>query len=104
LSEAAPRATPRTIYAALLLLPFAAAAPFIGSAIEDHVSRDDPPILGIFFEWLLIGLFAAFAGIACTIVGAWRAPRSWLTWLAILFAVLLFIAVIGLFSLLIGKH
>lgn len=104
MNEVPRPATPRTIYAALLLLPFAAAAPFIGSFVEDHVSRDDPPILGIFFEWLLLGLFAAFMGIACTVVGAWRGPRSWLTWLAIVFAVLLFIAVLGLFSLLIGKH
>jgi hypothetical protein len=57
-------------------------------------------MLGPLFEWSLAGLVASGLGVFCTIVGAWRSPRSGLTTLANVMATLLVVAVISLMALL----
>ncbi len=89
-----PRAdSPLATRVALVLLPFAFAAPYIGAFIEDHTGGGTM-ILGLFFAWLLMGVGAGALGIVCTIIGAWRGPRSWPTRIAIALAGLLCAAVV----------
>jgi hypothetical protein len=80
----APRiATPRFIYIALVLLLFSAATPFIGGYVSDHTPGNGAMILGPFVEWVLAGAAAGFLGVVCTLIGAWRGPRSTITKLAV---------------------
>ncbi|HTU65664.1 MAG TPA: hypothetical protein VMF52_06930 [Steroidobacteraceae bacterium] len=94
-----PRTSP-AIYAALGLMAFAVAAPFVGSFIQDLSPDGQNVMLGAFFGWSLAGMAAGGLGVFCTVVGAWRAPRSGLTILSIVIAVLLVIAVISVMALL----
>jgi hypothetical protein len=82
------------------LMAFAVATPFIGNFFQGLSAEDQNPMLGPFFAWSLAGLAAGGLGVFCTIVGAWRSPRSGLTTLAIVMASLLVVAVISLMALL----
>jgi hypothetical protein len=92
-ADAARPRTPRIILVAIGLLLFAAAAPFIGSFIQDMSPDGQTVMLGSFFVWTFAGIGAGGLGVVCTIVGAWQGPRSPLTWVAILLSLLLLIAV-----------
>jgi hypothetical protein len=94
-----PRTSP-VVYLALGLLAFAAAAPFIGSVIQDRSPDGADAILGAFFAWSLIGLAAGCLGVACAIFGAWRGPRSLVTIIGVTIAALWTVAVIVLMALL----
>jgi hypothetical protein len=93
-TEPAPPKTPRIVLVAIGLLVFAAAAPFIGSFIQDRSPDGQNVMLGDFFVWTLAGLAAGGFGLACAVIGALRRPRSALTIGAAVLAVLLVIAVV----------
>lgn len=97
--SAVPRTSPVT-YLALGLIAFAVAAPFIGNWLQDLSPDGANTILGAFFAWSLAGLAAGTLGVLCTIFGAWRAPRSAVTILAVGAATLWIVAVIVLMALL----
>jgi hypothetical protein len=54
--EPAKPKTPRIILVAIGLLLFAAAAPFIGSSIQDLSPDRQNLMLGAFFAWTLAGV------------------------------------------------
>lgn len=97
--EPGPR-TPRIIFVALGLMVFGAAAPFVGSFIQDLSPDGANMMLGAFFVWSVAGLGALSLGVACTIFGARATPRSGWTRVAIAVAAMLVIAVISLIALL----
>jgi hypothetical protein len=78
--------TPPAIHFALLLFVFAIASPFIGSLAPGGSNGDGWHTIGVLFQWVLAGAAAALLGIVCTVIGAWRGPRSGTTALAILLA------------------
>ena len=80
--------TPASIVLALLLFAFAIATPVIGIA-GGSGKTDGFQIFGTFLLWLMAGGLAACVGIVCTIVGAWRGPRTGATTFAIVLAGLL---------------
>jgi len=68
--------TPASIWFALFCFGFAIAAPFIGGLKAEMSHGDGWQSIGIVLIWALIGGAAAVVGIICTIVGAWRSPRT----------------------------
>jgi cytochrome bd-type quinol oxidase subunit 2 len=88
LENARPR-TPASIFVALLLFSFAIGSPFIGVRYAEQETSDSWRTLDQLARWVVGGFAAVVAGIIFTIVGARRAPRSWITATAIIVAVML---------------
>lgn len=101
--EVSPARTPASIVLALLLFGFAIATPVIGIA-QGSGKNDGFQIFGTFLLWLLGGGVAVFAGIICTIVGAWRGPRTGATTFAIVLAALLSLPLLYFLALAGGSH
>ncbi len=100
----APQArTPSSIVVALLLFAFAIATPVVG-LVGGSGKTDGFQIFGTFLLWLMAGGVAACVGIVCTIVGAWRSPRTGATTFAIVLAVLLSLPLLFFLVLAGGSH
>ena len=98
-----PRAaTPVSIVFALLLFGFAIATPVIGIA-QGSGKHDGFQVFGTFLLWLMGGGVAAVAGILCTIIGAWRGPRTGATTVAIVLAALLTLPLLFMLTLASGR-
>ena len=86
--------TPPVIHAAIGLMAFSVAAPFIGEFVTEASRHGHEPRLDVFVGWMLAAVLAGVSGVICAFVGARRAPRSGVTNLAVFMAVLLIVAVI----------
>lgn len=98
-AEASPR-TPRIIFVAIALLLMATAAPSIGSFLQGLDPNSQDLIIGPFVVWVLLGVGLGGLGILCTIIGAWRPPRTAATFVAILLGSLWLFAVVTIAVLL----
>jgi hypothetical protein len=94
--------TPASIVLALVLFAFAIATPVFG-LVGASGKSDGFQIFGTFLLWLMAGGVVAFAGIICTLVGAWRGPRTGATVFAIVLAILMCLPLL-FFLVLAGSH
>lgn len=79
---------------------FAAAAPLLSQAHAVITGNTGKNGLGIFLGWLLLGVVAAVIGIICAFVGATQLPRTRLTHIALIVAVIeTVVLAIGVFQM-----
>lgn len=98
-AEASPRTRP-IIFVAITLLLMATAAPSIGSFLQGLDPNSQDLIIGPFVVWVMLGVALGGLGILCTIIGAWRPPRTAATFTAIGLCALWLAAVVTIATLL----
>ena len=83
---AAEPKTPPPIVFGLYLLLFAAASPVLFEVHNFLAGNHGKNGLGVFFGWLLLGAVAAVIGLISTMIGFTMQPRTRLTHIAVLVA------------------
>ena len=95
--------TPPSIVVALLAFAVAIAAHVNGVAGGSNKTEGYQYLVTMVSSFATGG-FATFVGIVCTIIGAWRGPRSGATMIAIMLAIVLSLPAWLLVGLIIGLH
>lgn len=78
--------TPAAIVLGLYLMLIGAASPFLSEAHNFLAGNHGKNGLGVFLGWFFFGVVAALIGVVCTLIGCTQQPRTRLTHVAVMIA------------------